>query len=75
MGTNKKDKKHTDIRQIDLDFHQISFDELRKRLNTSLENGLEPNIANELYIKNGKNKIKTYKKNMVFSLLKYFFSG
>lgn len=75
MKSNKKDKNKIDIRQIENDFHYISFDELRKRFNTSLEFGLESNIASQLLIDNGKNQIKSYKKNIFFTLFKYLFGG
>lgn len=75
MKSGTKEKNKIDIRQLENDFHFISFDELRKKLNTSLELGLESNIANDLLITNGKNQIKSYKKSIFLTLLKYFFSG
>ena len=57
------------------DFHTLTLDQLCDRLNSSTEMGLDPNRAQQLLIKNGKNKISQKGKNPIFKIIGYFFSG
>ncbi len=56
-------------------YHKLSFSELEKTFNTSLDNGLKDTVAKQLLFKNGKNKIKQKKPNLVLKILGYFLSG
>jgi sodium/potassium-transporting ATPase subunit alpha len=57
------------------DFHKITFDELCDKLSTSITDGLDAASAQQKLIKNGKNKITQKRKNPIFKILGYFFSG
>ncbi|CAF0901274.1 unnamed protein product [Brachionus calyciflorus] len=75
MCGDKKNKKKYEIREVEYDHHKISFDEISKNFNTSLEHGLEQTYASELLVKNGKNQIRTAHKNIFLKTLSYFFTG
>ncbi len=74
---NKNEPKlvATKAKDYNRDFHKITFDELCDRLNTSTQNGLDISRAQQLLIKNGKNKITQKSKNPLLKILGYFFSG
>ena len=57
------------------DYHKLSFEELSQRLNTSVINGLDESRAKELLVTTGKNKITQRRKNPIFKIIGYFFSG
>ncbi|CAF0901294.1 unnamed protein product, partial [Brachionus calyciflorus] len=56
-------------------YHKLSFDELRRKLNTSLENGLEQSYAKEILNEYGPNQIKSLNKKLFLKVLGYFFTG
>jgi sodium/potassium-transporting ATPase subunit alpha len=67
--------KRSNFGEERLDYHKISFEELISRFNTSLENGLDNATAQQILIKNGKNKITIVKKQFFFKLIGYLFAG
>lgn len=64
-----------DITNYERDFHKLTFEELSQRLNTSVTTGLDESQAKELLTRNGKNRITQKKKNPIFKIIGYFFSG
>jgi sodium/potassium-transporting ATPase subunit alpha len=57
---SKKDKKlHMENlkRELEMDEHKISIDELAKRLETHLENGLTPETAKAVLLRDGRNEL------------------
>lgn len=78
----KKKKKKSDYNDIDVEtttphekFHVVSADELASQLSTSLTDGLDSNVAAQLLLKQGKNKITQRKRSPIARILGYFFSG
>ena len=71
---NKK-LKHCAVKSSECNFHKVSFDELKAKFCTSLENGLDPMVSQQLFLKFGPNQIKVHKQNIFLKLLKYFFTG
>lgn len=59
----------------DRDYHKLTFEELCVKFSTSVTSGLDANTAQQLLIKNGKNKIAQKGKNPIIKILGYFFSG
>mgnify|MGYP001810501049 CR=1 FL=1 len=60
---------------VDVDFHKLTFEQLQTRFATSLTNGLDSNVADDLLAKNGRNRIKQKGKNPILRYIGYFFSG
>jgi hypothetical protein len=56
-------------------FHKLTFDELKAKFQTSLENGLDPIVAQQLLLKHGLNQIQTKETNIFAKLIKYLFTG
>ena len=75
---NRKNPEKTYIKptvEYVRDYHKLTFDELSQRLNTSVTDGLDENIAKENLIKYGKNKMTQKRKNPVLKVIGYFFTG
>jgi hypothetical protein len=70
-----KKPKHCDMKRVDSDFHKLSFEDLTTKFQTSVTNGLDPIVAQQLLAKNGPNRIKQYKTNVFVKIVSYFFSG
>lgn len=60
---------------LNYDYHQLSFEELAQKFNTSVTTGLDDKVASEVLSKTGKNVIKQYKKNPILKIAGYFFTG
>ena len=72
----KKKEANTKVKvDYERDFHKITFDDLCARFNTSMTDGLDTASAQQKLIKDGKNKIVIKRKNPIFHILGYFFSG
>jgi sodium/potassium-transporting ATPase subunit alpha len=69
----KKSKQVEDL--IQNDFHKLSFEDLSKRFSVSLTNGLEPEVAANLLLKNGKNVLSQCHKNVFLKAISYLFTG
>ena len=75
---NRKNPEKTYIKptvEYVRDYHKLTFDELSQRLNTSVTDGLDENIAKENLIKYGKNKMTQKRTNPVLKVIGYFFTG
>ena len=75
---NRKNPEKTSIKptvEYVRDYHKLTFDELSQRLNTSIADGLDENIAKENLVKYGKNKMTQKRKNPVLKVIGYFFTG
>lgn len=61
--------------EVNETFHKQPLDELLAQLSSSLHNGLDAQLAAQLYQKNGPNRIKEKKDNQFVKIAGYFFSG
>ena len=68
-------KDKTEPPKIEYDFHKQSLTSLSQYFNTSLTDGLSDAEAKQLLIKNGKNLLAHHKKNLIWKLIGYLFSG
>jgi hypothetical protein len=68
-------KQRPELKRVDTDFHKLSFDDLTYKFSTSLTNGLDPLVAQQLLLKNGFNRIKQCKQNPFLKAMSYFFTG
>ena len=57
------------------DFHKLSVDELETVFTTSLRYGLDDTKASKIRIKRGDNQITSARRNIIFSIIGYFFRG
>ncbi len=70
-----KKQKHSEMKRVDSDWHKLSFDDLTSKFQTSVTNGLDPIVAQQLLLANGPNCIKQHQPSMFLKTLSYFFSG
>ena len=61
--------------QYERDYHKLKFEELSQKFTTSVTEGLDDAKAKEFLALYGKNRIKQKRKNPVFKIIGYFFSG
>ena len=57
------------------DFHKLTLDELETVFSTSLKYGLDDTKASKIRIKRGDNQITSARRNIIISIIGYFFSG
>ena len=69
----KKAKQVEDL--IQNDFHKLSFEDLSRRFSVSLTNGLDPEVAANLLLKNSKNVLTQCHKSLILKTLSYLFTG
>ncbi len=68
-GTSKINVEQTE------EYHKMSLEQLSMTFDTSLTDGLDETKTSQLLIKNGKNQLSQKKKNPLFKIIGYFFTG
>ena len=69
-------KRHYSVKKVgEPDYHKLTLDELETVFSTSLKYGLDDTKASKIRIKRGDNQITSAKRNIVISIIGYFFSG
>ena len=69
-------KRHYSVKKVgEPDYHKLTLDELETVFSTSLKYGLDDTKASKIRIKRGDNQITSARRNIIISIIGYFFSG